>query len=87
MIPQDKNTGNEKFINVSLPIEAIKKIIELLVIEEAAWEYTVRTRQTGMPEEGLVTRDTKTTKDAQKMASFYRKLIRRLERSLKLKNK
>jgi hypothetical protein len=77
-----KNPRYDKYITVSLPLAGIEKIIELLKVEAEAWEYTVRYRQTGMPEECLMIRDTNTTKNAQKMASFYRKLIRQFKRSL-----
>lgn len=84
MNPCDKKSKNDKLISVPLPLRGIEIIIELLEVESEAWEYTVRYRQTGMPEECLMIRDTKTTKNAQRMASFCRKLIRQLKRAIKL---
>jgi len=80
----EKDTKDNKLIAVTLPLRGIEIIIELLEVESEAWEYTVRYRQTGMPEEGLMTRDTNTTKNAQRMASFLRKLTRQLRRAIKL---
>ena len=83
MISGDKNTGCDEYATVSLSLTGIEKIIELLEIEAEAWAYTVRYRQTGMPEECLMIRDADTTKNAQRMAAFYRKLIRQFRRAFK----
>lgn len=83
MILFANNKGNEKNICLSLAFSGIEKIIALLDVEAEAWEYTVRYRQTGMPEEGLMIRETTSTKHANKMVSLYRKLIIQIEKAVR----
>jgi len=74
---------SEKIL-LSLSPLALDKILKLFQVESDAWEYTVRYRETGLAEEGLMTRWTDSTEEANKMVTFYRATIEDIQKQTRL---